>query len=565
MQSMRGSDLTVSPIASRSATQANRRTLRPQTRQQRTRQTCGIVNATDRSHETDVVIIGSGIGGLSCAALLAHYGLSVTVCEAHYHAGGAAHGFEVQGYKFDAGPSFHAGLSVSPSSNPLKQVLDIVGESVPCKTYDRWIVYNKDGTFPCIAGADGYRANIFKQGGPEALAQWEALEREMRPLQAGAGLFPAAGMRGDPGVLLTAGMFGVRAGWAFAQTGLQAGKLTGPFSDIVDKVVTDPWLRNFIDLECFVLSGMPARDTICAEMAFMFMERNKPDSSIDYPLGGSAALVDALVRGIEKHGGCIMLRAPVDSVVMEGGRATGVRLKGDGSEVIRARKAVVSNASIWDTQRLVPQDGAAARYAAEADAMQPIESFMHLHLGIDAAGLPADLECHHLIVNDWSNIQGEQNVCIASIPTVFDPSLAPAGKAVVHAYTAANEPWELWEGVSRGTAEYAALKRERAEVLWRALERIIPDIRERTELEMIGTPLTHARYLRRHKGTYGPGVSAQDSTFPGPVTPIPGLYGCGDSYMPGIGVPAAAASGMIAANTLVSLPAHFKMLSKLQV
>lgn len=94
---------------------------------------------------------------------------------------------------------------------------------------------------------------------------------------------------------------------------------------------------------------------------------------------------------------------------------------------------------------------------------------------------------------------------------------------------------------------------------------IIPDIRERTELEMVGSPLTHARYLRRHKGTYGPGISAREATFPGPATPIPGLYGCGDSYMPGIGVPAAAASGMIAANTLVSVPAHFKMLSELQV
>lgn len=92
---------------------------------------------------------------------------------------------------------------------------------------------------------------------------------------------------------------------------------------------------------------------------------------------------------------------------------------------------------------------------------------------------------------------------------------------------------------------------------------VIPDIRARTELELVGSPLTHARFLRRHKGTYGPGISARGATFPGPKTPIPGLYGCGDSYMPGIGVPAAAASGMIAANTLVSVPAHLRMLSGL--
>lgn len=105
-------------------------------------------------------------------------------------------------------------------------------------------------------------------------------------------------------------------------------------------MVTDPWLRNFIDLECFVLSGMPAKDTICAEMAFMFMERNKPDSTIDYPLGGSAALVAALVRGIEKNGGRVMLRAPVDTVVMEGGRAAGVRLKSTSGDEVRPLRAV---------------------------------------------------------------------------------------------------------------------------------------------------------------------------------------------------------------------------------
>ena len=86
---------------------------------------------------------------------------------------------------------------------------------------------------------------------------------------------------------------------------------------------------------------------------------------------------------------------------------------------------------------------------------------MHLHLGIDATGLPSDLECHHLIVNDWKDIRGEQNICIISIPTVFDPSLAPPGKAVVHAYTAANEPFDLWKDLDRSSPEYQALKIER--------------------------------------------------------------------------------------------------------
>lgn len=61
------------------------------------------------------------------------------MCEAHYHPGGAAHAFEVQGYTFDSGPSFFAGLSGAPgtSTNPLKQVLDVIDEQVECVTYDR--------------------------------------------------------------------------------------------------------------------------------------------------------------------------------------------------------------------------------------------------------------------------------------------------------------------------------------------------------------------------------------------------------------------------------------------
>ena len=94
---------------------------------------------------------------------------------------------------------------------------------------------------------------------------------------------------------------------------------------------------------------------------------------------------------------------------------------------------------------------------------------------------------------------------------------------------------------------------------------VIPDIRDRTELELIGSPLTHRSFLRRHRGTYGPAISARHGSFPGPATSVPGLYGCGDSYMPGIGVPAVAASGMIAANTLVSLPKHLSMLRDLKL
>ena len=106
-----------------------------------------------------------------------------------------------------------------------------------------------------------------------------------------------------------------------------------------------------------------------------------------------------------------MLRSHVESVVVEGGRAVGVRLRGrnavgsSGSEVLRARRAVISNASVWDTQRLLPEGTVPAAGRAEALATPRTGSFMHLHLGIDADGLPPELDCHHLVVNDWDDIE----------------------------------------------------------------------------------------------------------------------------------------------------------------
>lgn len=80
------------------------------------------------------------------------------------------------------------------------------------------------------------------------------------------------------------------------------------------------------------------------------------------------------------------------------------------------------------------------------------------YAGIDAKGLDPDLDCHHLVVNDWKDLEAQQNVCIISMPTVFDPSLAPPGKATIHAYVAANEPYDLWQGLDRKSQEYKKLK-----------------------------------------------------------------------------------------------------------
>lgn len=511
--------------------------------------------STSFDEQTDIVVIGSGIGGLSCAALLARYGLDAIVCESHAIPGGAAHAFERDGFKFDSGPSLYSGLSSSPSANPLRQVLDAIGEQLPCATYDTWGCCLPEGDFDTSVGAEQFCEVLLRLRGEGAVAEWRELQRVMEPLADAAVAIPPAALRFDAGAVLTLSRFAP----SLLQHLANVIKLTGPFSRIADGVINDPFTRNWLDLLCFLLSGLPADGTSAAEVAFMFAEWYRLGAVLDYPVGGSGALVDALVRGLKRYNGRLMLNAHVEQVVVEGDRAVGVRLRG--GKQIRSRRAVVSNASIWDTLKLLPEDAIPKGFRAKRQATPECDSFMHLHLGIDAQGVRKDLACHYIVVNNWDmGVTAPQNVVLVSIPSVLDPSLAPPGKHAIHVYTPGNEPYELWQGMDRRSEAYERQKLLRAEVMWQALERIIPDIRSRCEVTLVGTPLTHERFLRRHRGSYGPAIRAGEGLFPGSGTPLRGLLCCGDSTFPGIGLPAVAASGLIAANTLVPVGKHLGML-----
>lgn len=508
------------------------------------------------SKNVDVVVIGSGIGGLCCGALLARYGYRVTICESHTIPGGAAHGFERDGYIFDSGPSLYSGMSYRASTNPLRHVLDAVGEgdSVAWANYNTWGVRIPEGDFDTTVGNDQFADLLRDLRGETAVQDWRHLQKVMVPLGKAATALPPAALRLDLGAVQTVAPYG----WELLRNAPALAQSSQPFSTVLDRTIRDPFIRNWMNMLCFLLSGLPAEGTSTAEMAFMFAEWYRPGVTLDYPIGGSAALVNALVRGLKKYGGTLRLGAHVKEILVEGDRATGVTLRS--GEVLSAG-TVISNASIWDTLKLVPKGALPKTFVEERQATPECPSFLHLHLGIDGEGLPPDLACHYITVDDWERgIDAPQNLIVMSIPTVLDPSLAPPGKHTIHVYTPATEPYELWQGCDRRSPAYAQLKAERAAPLWQALERIIPDVRQRVEVELVGTPLTHERFLRCHRGSYGPAISVQNGLFPGPKTPLAGLLCVGGSTFPGIGLPAVAACGLMTANTLASVSQHRQML-----
>ncbi len=488
--------------------------------------------------DADAIVIGSGIGGLVAGALLARYGKQVVICESHTIPGGAAHSFTRRGFHFDSGPSFFCGLSDPTSLNPLRQVLEVLGESVLAIAYDPLGHYHfPEVTFPIYGNLDRYRATLATLT-PQGAAELKRLEQRFLNLYEALGDIPPLALRADFSLLpvLVSQYLPAMVKLLFQLPAIQQS-----VADLMTDI-HDPWLRRLIDLECFLLSGLKADGTVAPEVAFMFGERSR--SVIDYPLGGSGAIVNALVRGLERWGGSLRLGAHVEQILVNTGKVTGIRLRN--GETLYA-PVVISNASVWDTYtQLLKPDELPATFRRKALETPAVDSFMHLHLGIRADGLEG-LTGHHVVVhNSDIDITVPGNTCMISIPSVWDVSLAPPGHHTVHAYTL--EPYAGWVKDNA----YEIRKGDRAQPLFRALEQIIPDLRSRIVLELIGTPLTHAHYLRRHQGTYGPAIAAGRGMFPGCQTPISGLYRVGDSTMPGIGVPAVAASGILCANTLVN-------------
>ena len=227
-----------------------------------------------------------------------------------------------------------------------------------------------------------------------------------------------------------------------------------------------------------------------------------------------------------------------------------------------ASEFIVMNCDMWTSRDLLPINKLKKWESKKVDAKR-CDSFLHIHLGFDAKGLK-DVPIHSICVNKWERgINADQNVVVFSIPSVLDQSMAPIGKHVLHGYTPANEPWEIWENCSANKVEYNKLKADRCSIFINNLKKIIPDIESRIEVSLMGTPITHQKFTNTYCGSYGPAISASKKLFPGCKTPFKNLFSCGASTFPGIGIPAVAASGAYAAKAILGNKKYRKLMNQI--
>ena len=318
------------------------------------------------------MVIGSGIGGLGAAAMLARRrGMKVLVLERHYTAGGFTHTFERDGFEWDVG--VHYVGKMTGRRGALRRIFDYVtgGEldwaPMP-EVYDRIVVGDRE--FDLAAGEDRFLDGLSsafpaeREGIASYLAQVKSCVRAVGPYFGARALPPRVAW-------LLGGL--MRRGFL-----RHARRTTG---EVIASHVKDPLLRAVLAGQ-YGDYGLPPGLSSFGNHALVAEHYLRGAA---YPVGGSSRIAATILPVIEAAGGHVAVAAEVEQVVVEDGRAAGVRLAG--GRVVRA-PVVVSDAGWAATVgALVPQE-----WRSRFRALPGIgPSCAHLSLYVGLRGTAAEL------------------------------------------------------------------------------------------------------------------------------------------------------------------------------
>jgi len=506
----------------------------------------------------DVIVIGSGIGGLTAALTCARKGRQVLVLEAALQLGGFINPFRRKKFWFDTGIHYVGemapGQSLQRQFDRLGLLEDLSFRELNPEGFDRYVF--PDYEVRLCKGMDRFQARLEKD-----------FPREHTGIHTFFGILSEV-QKAFQGFSKIAGLGSIIQLLPRVPTLARYHNKT--FKQLLETCFTDPNLKAALAGPGGDIGLPPGQASALMHMGVLihFLQ------GAGFPVGGTRAVRDAYVKALQQHGATLKRKTPVEKILTARGEVTGVRTA---SGETYAAPIVISNADAVTTlngllgEEHLPR-GTRKKIGRARYSLGSICAFVGTDLQPDEFGLD-DANIWHYPSNDIDALyapalRGEMSDTLPffmTIPTLKDPGNhhAPEGKHTVELITFAPwEPFERWKDqpVLKRDEDYQQFKNGIGDRLLARAEVYLPGLRDHMEVLEIATPLTNTAFVNTRRGSiYGLAHTPDQAglsrfRIQGPVD---GLFLCGADIL-GAGIATCVTSGTLAGRAALKTPGRFK-------
>jgi len=501
----------------------------------------------------DAVVIGSGMGGLTTAALLSDLGWKVCVLEQHYTAGGYTHSYDRNGYEWDVGVHYIGDVGAKTRTRMMFDYL--TGGKLKWapmdEEYDRF--YVGDRTFCAKAGKQQFLDNLIAQ----FPAEEEAIDSYMSLLeQVGQGL-PAYSMSKllKPWQRILA--------WPYLKLKIPALLFRNTY-EVLSELTQD---QDLIAVICGQWGDMGLPPKRSAFMVHAMIARHYLYGGF-YPVGGSWNIAETIIPKIQKSGGEVFTYALVKQILLQGQQVTGIEMA-DGHYI--DCNCVISSAGIDNTfSKLLPAKSVSnAGYEQLLGQVKPSMAHLGVYIGLKQTAEQLGLPKTNFWIypgNDFDaavdgfmlDSQAPFPVVYISFPSAKDPDYERRhpGTATIEIVAPAPFKWfEKWQGTTWGQRgdDYDVFKAELGERLMQHLYEKLPQLEGKVDYYEVSTPLSTDHFCAYQYGElYGLDHDATrlQQTWLGPRTRFKGLWLTGQDVLT-CGVTGAMMAGLMTTSAIV--------------